>query len=455
MHEYCSALVRIYSKYTEQIPAPLGFDTPSRSLETSKWQHFPMNGNLMFSIVKEYDNSYILQILWNELILEFVRVSLMSSDKVIQFTARSPIISCKYVVRENSKVFIRRFQMVLHNDVDFSRVCATLSDLRFVLRSARADIPQVSQVPQTLQTLGGQTDHIFRNKKSPNHMLAETVPEKIRPTSHKEKVPNEKNYGPHPNYQSNWEGQVCNIGYPLNTQTALDDFLPQNSIQTQLGVPFEDDVSRSETGLRSNLLISENQLHVETRFNQYSNIVQGAIVAAPENPPVAIKENIALRNNMNENCARPIEENLALRNNMDENYARPVESNINPLQEIPNGIPLLECKNKVDVLDKNRVNLKDSHLESGGKTQPNESIAKFKHKVDVLDKNKAKLKDSHIESVIKAQPNESIAKFKKRTSSQNIKISKKLIKQKLQDDKFMQWVTKVEAVLSKMAKSKG
>lgn len=410
MQEYCATLVRIYSKYTEQIPAPLGFDTPSRSLETSKWQHFPVSGNLVFLILKEYDNSYIVKILRNEIILEYMRVSLIGSDKVVQFTARSPIISCKYVVRENSGIFIKRFQIVLHNDEDFARVYAALSDLRFVVRSARVGIPLDSQVPQSLQTLKvGPINHQSSHKKSPKHILSETVPEKISPTSQNEELPIDKPYGLYPSYQSNWEAQVCNFGYLSNTQIALDDFQQPNLIQTQRGMPTEEnDMLCNEIGLRSNLLIPENrpQPLAETECHEYSNIIQGAIGAAAEKRPLAIEESLTLINKRDENCARL------------------TESDISPLRETPSNertIRIIDSKNKVDISDENSTNPKDFYFESKRKKHMNESIAKVK----------------------------------KNGSSQNMKISKNLIKQKLQDDNFMQWVAKVEAVLSKMTTSKG
>lgn len=150
MYEYISAPIKVYSRYGDQILAPLGLDTPSKYLDLKKWHHFPSITRIMFLVMREGTQA-IFKVVWNETPLEIARVDLTNSQGTIQFSAKSPSISCKYMVTSRH---MKRFQLAFNSESEFSEVCALVTNLGITVKEARPSVPGGSKMaPPPLQTL--------------------------------------------------------------------------------------------------------------------------------------------------------------------------------------------------------------------------------------------------------------------------------------------------------------
>ncbi|CCF56812.1 hypothetical protein KAFR_0B05160 [Kazachstania africana CBS 2517] len=133
--------VRMYSVYTQAIFAPLGFETRLVSpLNAEKWKHLTesQNMNLSFQILVQENGTIIVQTLANGTsVLDEIKTSVMEDAKPIQFNVRDPVISCKYLIHENSMQVLKRFQITLTSYSDFSKIYDLLSILKFKIKYAK------------------------------------------------------------------------------------------------------------------------------------------------------------------------------------------------------------------------------------------------------------------------------------------------------------------------------
>ncbi|GHM90581.1 hypothetical protein SCAW_025610 [Saccharomyces cerevisiae] len=143
MYEYCSVVIKKYSKYTIPSFAPNGFQSMLEPPQIDKWQHLSANCTLQFRVLLMDSRQILINVvLNNSTLLENIRLPLGDNQDLIQFSCKSPIISCKYISEEFGPRMLRRFQMNLPNDVEFNRTVVSLKNLNFVLRTARTSIAQ-------------------------------------------------------------------------------------------------------------------------------------------------------------------------------------------------------------------------------------------------------------------------------------------------------------------------
>lgn len=145
MQSIFSASIKFFSTYSELIPAPRGFESAGATLNPHKWQHFPTETASCFNLDVGKDKTCHINVGWKGQTMETVRINLLNSAQTVQFTARSPAISCKYIVWTEAGMFIRRFQVSLSHDEDFARLQLILSRLKLVVKPARRPIPAPNQ----------------------------------------------------------------------------------------------------------------------------------------------------------------------------------------------------------------------------------------------------------------------------------------------------------------------
>ncbi|CCD26460.1 Rec114p NDAI_0H02860 [Naumovozyma dairenensis CBS 421] len=149
-----SSPLKLYSKFEEPILAPLGFQTKQKPLPLDKWKHHSQTSpELPLTFQLLHFNPNINGIshsivsfrvisgdpVGNFTILEEVCSPIAPlSSQIIQFSAKSPTLSCKYLSNEtNGVVYLRRFQISLEKDVDFARICSILISMQFVMKNGR------------------------------------------------------------------------------------------------------------------------------------------------------------------------------------------------------------------------------------------------------------------------------------------------------------------------------
>ncbi|QID87271.1 hypothetical protein GRS66_009942 [Saccharomyces pastorianus] len=150
MYEYCSVIIKKYSRYTIPSLAPKGFSSVLEPPHIDKWQHLSVNCTLQFKVLLEDSGQVALQvILNNSTFLEHIRLPLGSNHDSIQFSCKCPIISCKYISEEFGPKVLKRFQINLSNEMDFNRIVISLKNLSFIVKTAKTSIARNTMINQT------------------------------------------------------------------------------------------------------------------------------------------------------------------------------------------------------------------------------------------------------------------------------------------------------------------
>ena len=134
--------VKLYSEYTDAIPAPQGLSTKTVPLQFNKWSHYlsSQKHSIYFSILLQADISQKVrfQVFGNEAKIYQNLVSLMADEfQIVQFSAKCPTLSCKYLLQcaPQSIPIMRRFQLVFDNQNDFFKVVTQLTTFGFKVKT--------------------------------------------------------------------------------------------------------------------------------------------------------------------------------------------------------------------------------------------------------------------------------------------------------------------------------
>lgn len=146
-----SAKVRLYSKYVDQFSAPYGLNTKCKlGLQMEKWLHFPADRDITFQLRMLNDRALqirVVSLFNNEVtLLEDITTSVVPDNMYVQFSVKSPAIACKYLTMADNQLFINRFQVTLGNDAEFLEVYQILRHLKFRLKCGRT-IPSSNLAP--------------------------------------------------------------------------------------------------------------------------------------------------------------------------------------------------------------------------------------------------------------------------------------------------------------------
>lgn len=166
-----SVELRRYACYLEEIPAPQGLNSVRGPTNVDKWKHIKNSVKKEFLIRQDNARKFTLQVLVDGVNMERIVVDFGSAvatssvpGNVAQFSARFPSIMCKYLLVLDNRVVIRRFQMGFMALQDFDRCCNSLQQIGFMLKSAsilradehfqsRTDSILSSQMPAEISSL--------------------------------------------------------------------------------------------------------------------------------------------------------------------------------------------------------------------------------------------------------------------------------------------------------------
>ncbi|CUS22857.1 LAQU0S07e01684g1_1 [Lachancea quebecensis] len=138
-----SVELRRYACYLDEIPAPQGLSSVRGPTKVEKWKHIKSNIKKELLIKQDDSGNFTLQVLVDGVSKErivfdsgpAVAASAVPGD-VAQFSAKFPSIMCKYLEVLNNRAIIRRFQMGFTTLQDFDECCNSLQQLGFMLKPA-------------------------------------------------------------------------------------------------------------------------------------------------------------------------------------------------------------------------------------------------------------------------------------------------------------------------------
>lgn len=472
MKDYFSALVKFYSTYSEAIPAPDGFETPVAPLDPSKWQHFPVECPITLSVGLESNNNCVIEVSWNARTLDMARINLLHSARVIQFTARSPTISCKYMVWKNSVPCVQRFQVTLSSGDDFRNLHSVLTAIHLVVKPARPAMSQPSpssqiQPSQSQQALPGRTNDLaYRLQNAPHGTSAATNNSVATLTGN-------------PILDRKYLSQSTHLepGYLLNSQIAPDNFLQSLPAQAQFPVRVNDVMKRNETR-HPNItpVLPCPKSKAQHARSPLSDSSLGRVMAIQQErlPLQPTASTIAPNQHLSEGVEVTLEDvQLA------ECRERPLQTNsvdqfVAHLGLKGYAMPQAHTMAGSEVELAQEPELAKSHKTSSLITSiaPEERNVPKEINCDKLIQNNVLVKTNNIslekdinlektvESSIDIHKQGDTGKKKTKcdltdirsaaVSSSKIRVSRRLIKEKLKDESFMKWVMKVEETLQGM-----
>ncbi|QLL30513.1 hypothetical protein HG536_0A03310 [Torulaspora globosa] len=448
-----AAPVKFYSTYSELIPAPRGFDTIFNPLQSDKWQHFPENfpSNLTLSLGK--DKTCHVVVAWNGRTMETIKVNLLDSARTIQFTARCPAISCKYIVLTESGMFMRRFQVSLNSEDDFERLQVILAGLRVAVKPARPRMSTADQSKLNCKYLGQpnvsanplstiESNTLAANLSAQNAFSDNSLVESQYATGSVEQgfqyplcsqisseIPWQAQSGSyfatalnHSDTQNEAQMVLPNQCFPFsNDTTSLTG--PAPPIPSKPEVP-------SDCGMQSTVQSISVALNKETKANlEFTTEGSCSISKSTEGKDVTC---IAPAELFTEKKSCLSKDNIELPQLRRDLISKPHEtrSEGNRSQEIASEHLAITTPSEKNVLDNER-NIRSEEGASKKGLKP----------LGVNKSNDTKNEEKASRQSPIVQP---AATFQK------IRISKRAIKEKLKDEYFMKWVSKVEEALSAM-----
>lgn len=138
--------VRQYSTYRGTIPAPNGFHTRGIQLDSTKWQHVPSTVEVNFGItLHENDNRVIIKtVLGRTDILDYIDATMTSSYDTVQFSYRLLALSCKYLAIEGGCQVMKRFQLEFNDNTQLSKVVFKLRQLKCLVKEVPYRCPTIT-----------------------------------------------------------------------------------------------------------------------------------------------------------------------------------------------------------------------------------------------------------------------------------------------------------------------
>lgn len=422
MEEYLCAPVKVYSRYGEHILAPLGLDTPSRHLEVNKWQHFPSVARIVLVIMKDGTNA-IFKVVWDGALLEYAHVDLKSTVSTIQFSAKLPSISCKYMLTPR---LMKRFQVAFNCESEFMKACSLIASLGVKVKQARPTPSESSRLvpPQCLPLVGGQAPN-----QTPFHSTFSQTSMQDYSFS-----------------QSQWAHEVpakpevlSLTGRSLqkpSTQVieymrADDSFLKPNVITSSTTKSSNPETIPETTAI----LPTVNKNATNTLIHPTVNESTPTLITVQPASNSSTSEKSSLTSSMHMNQHQlPI-------------YSLNSKSPTSVEERPPNvKAQYRACSlGTKEILDGASRNVEGQRVLK----QPDNTVSSFASAVTPHISNGLELASPEKLDVPKKLHNDE----NKHATFTELKISKKLITRKLKDKKFMKWVSKVEAVLQELAKS--
>lgn len=401
--------LKFYHTYLENIYAPQGLGTSSRHLEKNKWRRFGTEAQLEFTIRKE-GNYIIVKVTNNGQALDYAVVNSYKGREMMQFCARKPSISCKYMI---SATHMRRFQVAFSNDLDFLEANNRIVGLGLIV--VRAQIPPVNSQSATISRYNTQTP-----LQSILSLLTQTAATEDN-FSHSQLISEMST-----NIQEKLEAVKRTTA---STTVAEPEHVP-NPIQFQ----------ESKELKKRNL--------VEDRFS-FPHFNDSIVV-----PSIPLENGLALNSGVEILASQPYQNAPIENRSQKDPPSPPLDVRYTLPQELtkPPPVPLPQ-------FPVSSAPLAQSPTSQTPESAPQASIANSQVPVQTSRPTIVHPLALATTSLQNQENNEINDKSKKlennsSTATPDVRISKKLIKRKLKDKTFLKWVAKVEGVLSEMIEKK-
>ncbi|SCU87147.1 LADA_0E02278g1_1 [Lachancea dasiensis] len=130
-----------YSSYLDIAPAPQGFRTPRIPTDLRRWQHAQPDVVTELEVKRNAPNFVAVRVVSSGQVVEQFLVDLawkvnVPDLEVVQFSARFPSIMCKYLVSKREGISMKRFQMGFGSTTDFDRCCTLFRAMGLTVKTA-------------------------------------------------------------------------------------------------------------------------------------------------------------------------------------------------------------------------------------------------------------------------------------------------------------------------------
>ncbi|BAO40086.1 meiotic recombination protein [Kluyveromyces marxianus DMKU3-1042] len=251
--------VRKYSFYTMLELAPQGFDMVKAPTLMDKWKHVSSEGRIHLMFSNTIDNRLVMKVVSQPYLQELEVIDFCTlrdsfvgfSQEPFQFSAKAPSISCKYLVRNDDMIVVRRFQLGFHNGVDFVQARDILHKLGFVVKPA---------VTTRTNTVVSQSQSFFFPQNQTTQALNN----------------NFSFYNPAPSNNANpWQNSQQNM---FQSNNNMDFFLSQSTpVQAAKGTSFQERMQTMVTQQTPEPSIErekEKEQELEHPFNNIREVEQ-------------------------------------------------------------------------------------------------------------------------------------------------------------------------------------
>lgn len=404
-----SSPLKFYHTYLENIYAPQGLRTSSRHLERNKWRCLGTETQLEFTIRKER-NYIIVKVTNNGQALDYAVVNSYKGREMMQFCARKPSISCKYMI---SPTHMRRFQVAFANDSDFLEANNRIIGLGLIV--VRAQIPPVNSQSATIPQYNTQTP-----LQSILSLLTQTA-----------------------TAEDNFPHSQLNSETSTNIQEKLEA-VKRATVSTTFAEPER--VPNPVQSQESQELRKRNLVEDRISFPHFND----SIVA----PSIPLENGLALNSGVEILASQPYQNTTIENRAQKDSLSPPLGVRYTLPQELtkPPPAPLSQ-------LPAPSAPLAQFQTSQTPKSAPQASIVNSQIPIQTSRTTVVHPLALATTSLQNQENNEINDKSKKLENNSNttipeVRISKKLIKRKLKDKKFLKWVAKVEGVLSEMIEKK-
>ncbi|KTB17019.1 Meiotic recombination protein REC114 [Nakaseomyces glabratus] len=164
-----------YSKYQGQISAPHGFASAFAPLDLTLWSHITGTSECpMFLVLLVTSDSKAcrLKILSMQIEHEDILIKDNTIVSFVQFSAQSPVISCKYLTQVDKFQYLNRFQIEFNSN-EYMVAYGILTQIGFKIKKARRVNSEENEVQDKLATSQQSQMLIFSQREniipSPNY----------------------------------------------------------------------------------------------------------------------------------------------------------------------------------------------------------------------------------------------------------------------------------------------
>ncbi|CAB4254467.1 similar to Saccharomyces cerevisiae YMR133W REC114 Protein involved in early stages of meiotic recombination [Maudiozyma barnettii] len=423
--------IKTYSKYEGTIVVPFGFNTPSIQLDNQKWRHFNRNYQITFNLQIIQKNIISIKTMMGETtVLDDITITIGDQNDHIRCSSRCPSLSCKYLKQENGIQVLKRFQLEFNNSIEFTSVKKSLQAITINIKEYHPTGTQpifnnnnnnnnnnnsFSQYhvdnPSTTQ-LSGTRNTICNNDYARNDSLMDPDPSLINsqieaPIFYKNNADGIRNKGL-TNVSSLVQNKLPSIDFLIQhtTEPIMDLMTPlNNNLSLKENDVSEKKLCYSQIGTRTDCRTTSNSQHFNSILHHDKNVPQISKSQLPTNHNLSIPDK-----NSSDVIISPIKGmSHASLENVDSHTVLP--SNSQKL-EILQDVQTIKVTSPLEISE----DTKTTTIQETENSECNYTIPK---------------PNSEMKNVLHSS---------KKSRKKRIKISKKVIKEKLNDKKFMKWV---------------